>query len=233
MLRRLGTALGVAGDAMEGEDARAMAELAKRVDADVRRSMDRLIAIHDLDGRAAGDVEARLDRDVAHEGPVGEGRAAAMGGILSGAVSGLAADLASGGLTFGAGMLTGAVLGALGGAGVARALNVARGQTDDTVRWDDVFLTRLASSSLLRYLAVAHYGRGRGDYQDGEYPTFWRTRVDAAVAARRDAYAAVWALRGPSCDGERVAQALAPLLRETARDLLSGLYPAAFPAGPA
>ena len=47
-------------------------------------------------------------------------------------MTGLAADLAAGGLTFGAGMLTGAMLGALGGAGIARAFNVARGQTEET-----------------------------------------------------------------------------------------------------
>ena len=69
--------------------------------------------------------------DLAREGPLGEGKAAAVGGIVSGAVTGLVADLAAGGLTFGAGMLTGAIVGALGGAGVARAVNVARGQTED------------------------------------------------------------------------------------------------------
>ena len=155
-----------------------------------------------------------------------------MGGIVSGAVTGLAADLAAGGLTFGAGMLTGAILGALGGAGVARALNVARGQTDEAVRWDDAFLERLVASVLLRYLAVAHYGRGRGDYRDGEYPAYWRPQVEAAVAARRDA-------RSRACSrcADRLAtsrptvEALAPLLAETARAVLADLYPAAFAAG--
>ena len=193
--------------------------------------MERVIALYGLSGRAAGDVEARVADDLAREGPVGEAKAAAVGGIVSGAVTGLAADLAAGGLTFGAGMLTGALLGALGGAGVARVLNVARGQSDDAVRWDDAFLERLVVSVLLRYLAVAHYGRGRGDYRDGEYPAFWRPRVEAAVAARRTEFAGVFALRGPAAEVAPTAEALAPVLAETARAVLADLYPAASAAG--
>jgi hypothetical protein len=231
MLRRLGTALGVGGDAADDDTRRALRALAEPLDADMRGAMAQVIALYGLSGRAAGDVDAWVAEDLAREGPVGEAKAAAVGGIVSGAVTGLAADLAAGGLTFGAGMLTGALIGALGGAGVARALNVARGQSDDAVRWDDAFLERLVVSALLRYLAVAHYGRGRGDYRDGEYPAFWRPRVEAAVAVRRPAFAAVFALRGAGGDAAPVAEALAPVLAETARAVLAELYPAAFAAG--
>ena len=231
MLRRLGTALGVSGDAADDDARRALRALAEPLDADMRDAMERVIALYELSGRAVGDVEARVAEDLAREGPVGEAKAAAVGGIVSGAVTGLAADLAAGGLTFGAGMLTGALLGALGGAGVARALNVARGQADDAVRWDDAFLERLVVSVLLRYLAVAHYGRGRGDYRDGEYPAYWRPRVEAAVAARRAAFAGVFALRGQAAEVAPAAEALTPLLAETARAVLAELYPAAFAAG--
>ena len=170
MLRKLGTALGLSEDPGRNESAQAAAVLTRNVTADMRAAMEALIAIHGLTGRAAAEVEARIERDLAREGPVDEGKAAAMGGVLSGAAAGLAADLAAGGLTFGAGMLTGALLGALGGAGLARAFNVARGQTDETIRWDDAFLERLTTLVLVRYLAVAHYGRGRGSYVDSEAP---------------------------------------------------------------
>ncbi|MFO1315523.1 MAG: DUF3482 domain-containing protein [Burkholderiales bacterium] len=230
-LKKLGAALGIAADADGDAARRAFEQMAAAADQDLRDAMAKLIAIHGLAGRAAGEVEARMAEDVAREGPVGEGKAAAMGGIVSGAVSGLAADLATGGLTFGAGMVTGALLGALGGAGVARAWNVARGQSDDAVRWDDAFLERLVVTSLLRYLAVAHYGRGRGDYRDGEYPAFWRPRVESAVTARRAAFAQVWARRGPGCEPAAAAAALEPLLGEAARAVLAELYPAALAAG--
>jgi hypothetical protein len=228
MLRKVGSALGMGDEVGNRRRADALATLVKALDDDLRTAMQALITVHDLQGQATAAVEARLSSDLAREGPVDEGQAAAVGGIVSGAVTGLAADLATGGLTFGAGMLTGAIVGALGGAGVARAVNVARGQSEDIVRWDDAFLERLVTSSLLRYLAVAHYGRGRGDWRDSEYPSFWRDRVRDAVAVRRTEYAAIFAMRGPPCDTTRIEASLRPLFADTAKALLLQLYPDAF-----
>ena len=232
MLRRIGTALGV-GERRRGRRRAPRAARARRA---ARRRHARRDGTRDCALRTCPAAPSATSRHASPatsraRGPSARRKAAAMGGIVSGAVTGLAADLAAGGLTFGAGMLTGAVLGALGGAGVARALNVARGQSDDSVRWDDAFLERLVGSVLLRYLAVAHYGRGRGDYRDGEYPAFWRPRVEAAVAARRAEFAGVFALRGAAGDVAATAEALAPVLAGTARALLAELYPAAFADG--
>jgi hypothetical protein len=44
----------------------------------------------------------------------------------------------------------------------------------------------MIGDALLRYLAVAHYGRGRGDYEESEHPAFWRTAV-ASLTERRAA----------------------------------------------
>ena len=228
VLRKLGSALGVADDDGTRRQAAALATLVEQLDADLHAATQELLACHDLEGRAAAEVEARVASDLAREGPLGEGKAAAVGGIVSGAVTGLVADLAAGGLTFGAGMLTGAIVGALGGAGVARAVNVVRGQTEDAMRWDDAFLHRLVTSSLLRYLAIAHYGRGRGDWRDSEYPSFWRDRVRDALSMRHAEYTAIFAMRGPPCDVARIEASLRPLLADTARALLLQLYPDAF-----
>jgi hypothetical protein len=124
-------------------------------------------------------------------------------------------------------MLAGAVLGALGGAGVARGVNVARGRTEAAVRWDDAFLDALVVSALLRYLAVAHYGRGRGDWQESEYPPFWRQRAANAVAARRPALAAIWALRAVDGQDSLIESRLRDLVAKIARSLLEELYPGA------
>ena len=229
MLRRLGEAIGVARQDGDAARQRALDTLARALDDDLRRSLDRLLTIHGLEGRAGPEVDARVARDIVTEGRIDEGKAAAVGGIVSGAMTGLAADLASGGLTFGAGMLTGAVLGALGGAGLARGVNVARGTTEDAVRWDDPFLRGLLVSALLRYLAVAHYGRGRGDWQASEYPPFWRARVEAILAERASAVDALLALRAPEEADATQSQARA-FLGEAARALLADLYPAAFAA---
>ncbi len=227
LLTRLGKSLGLARTEGETPEARAAAEMGARLDADLRECTDRLIAIHALEGRAAGDVLARLAADVRRDAPLDEGKAAMMGGVVTGALSGLAADLAAGGLTLGAGMLAGAVLGALGGVGVARGVNVARGRTEAELRWDDAFLDGLVAAALLRYLAVAHWGRGRGEWQESEYPPFWRERVTALVAARGPALAAIWALRAPGGDIRAIEERLREALSALARALLDDLYPGA------
>jgi hypothetical protein len=126
-------------------------------------------------------------------------------------------------------MLTGAVLGALGGAGIARAFNVARGQTDETIRFDDAFVARLCADALLRYLAVAHYGRGRGEWAAGEYPPFWRDAVQTAVE-REGGVASLVALRAAEgCDARLLAKAWQAKLGDIARSVLAALYPDALP----
>lgn len=57
-----------------------MQTLSERLDAGIRASTDRLIAIHHLEGRAAAEVMARLVDDVTADGPVDERKAAVIGG---------------------------------------------------------------------------------------------------------------------------------------------------------
>ena len=226
-LRGIGRSLGIGRDDAEDAKARASRAMASRLDDALRTSTDRLIALHGLDGRAKGEVLARLAAGVSVDAPVDERKAAMMGGVVSGALTGLAADLAAGGLTFGAGMLTGAVLGALGGAGIARGLNLARGKSGAALRWDDGLLNGLVSSAMLRYLAVAHYGRGRGDWTETEYPPFWPPIVAEVVERRRGALADLWSRRESVCDPDAIAHDLAPLLADATREALDRLYPGA------
>ena len=150
-----------------------------------------------------------------------------LGGLVSGALTGLAADLATGGLTFGAGLLTGGLLGALGAAGLARGYNVVRGTTETSVRWSDEFLDGFFASALLRYLAVAHYGRGRGEWAATEHPAFWRDEVAPILESRRAALTMIWAERTGDCDPAQLATALRSELGAAALELLERLYPGA------
>jgi hypothetical protein len=184
-----------------------------------------VIALHQLEGSASQDVLARLAAGTSASAPVNEGKAALMGGIVSGALTGLAADLAAGGLTFGAGMLAGAVMGALGGAGIARGMNAVRGQSGIVVRWDDDVLTGLVRSALLRYLAVAHYGRGRGGWVETEYPPFWQPLVSEIVAARAATLRELWTSREPNCDREALEARVRNVLAGATREALERLYP--------
>ena len=91
----------VAGPKENDDKQRAARALADRLDAALRESTARLIEIHGLEGRAADEVLERLAERVRTDAPMHEGTAAMMGGVLSGALSGLVADLAAGGLTLG------------------------------------------------------------------------------------------------------------------------------------
>lgn len=212
----------------DDEDARAAARvLAGRLDAGVRESTVRLIAIHDLEGRAADEVRDRLADHVRTDSPMHEGKAALMGGVVSGAMTGLAADLAAGGLSLGAGTLIGAIAGALGGAGIARGYNVLRGRTGSAIRWDTELLDGLVAAALLRYLAVAHFGRGRGEWKEGEYPPFWRDVVQRQVDAHRKSLSAIWVRRENEGEGAAIEAELRAILADSARGVLEALYPGA------
>jgi hypothetical protein len=214
------------------EDPAALAQqaLAAQFDEEVRHSTGELIALHGLAGKTEGEILARVAAHYETRLPVDEGKAAVVGGLLSGALAGLKADLATGGLTLGGGLLAGGLLGALGAAGAARAVNLVRGVGTGWVGWSDEALQAIAEAALLRYLAVAHFGRGRGDWAAGESPPHWRDVAIAALAPRRGALAVQWARargNGTGGDAAPLAEALQPLLAEAARDALSRLYPAA------
>lgn len=226
-LRELGKALGLGTEGQATPKQVAMAALAGRLDADIRASTDRLIALHELGGQAREQILTRLAEHYAVRERVSEGKAALWGGVITGALAGLKADLATGGMTFGAGLLTGGVLGALGAAGLARGYNVLRGTEDTQVAWTDEVLDDLAASALLAYLAVAHYGRGRGEWTPSEHPAHWHDVVAAALRERRAEFAALWGARQQAADAQSLAPALQATLTRAARDVLARLYPEA------
>ncbi len=223
-LADLGKAIGLRDAAANDPKSAASEGLAARLDESIRASTDRLIAIHGLAGHASQAVRERMS-GVRLDAPIDEGKAAMMGGFVSGALTGLAADLAAGGLTFGAGLLTGALVGALGGAGIARGMNLARGRSGSMLRWDDAFLQGLVGAALLRYLAVAHFGRGRGDWVETEYPPFWPPLVARIVESRQAAFTAIWAQRGAECSAAMLAPPLRTEMAAAAREILDTLYP--------
>ena len=79
---------------------------------------------------------------------------------------------------------------------------------------------------LMAYLAVAHHGRGRGDWAAVERPGFWAEAVDATLASQREALHAAWALRDPGpADRGALAEALQRWLAQASGELLRTLYP--------
>ena len=224
-LRELGTALGLPRPGEATPKEAAMAALAARLDADIRAGTERLIALHGLGGHARDEIFERLAGHYAISERLSEGKAALLGGAITGALTGLKADLATGGLTLGGGLLIGGVLGALGAAGMARGYNLVRGAEQTDVAWTDEVLDELAASGLLAYLAIAHHGRGRGDWTASAYPAHWQEAVRAALLEHRAGFASLWEQRTGSRSEQELATMLAAELTPAARTILTRLYP--------
>ncbi len=188
--------------------------LAQALDAEWRAGAEQLatwlghISPTEVDGPPSTTV-GRL------KGRLGEGRAAMLGGVVTGALTGLKADLLSGGLTMGAGLVAGGVLGALGAAGMAKGLNVVRGTDRSFATWDEEALTPITAGLLQRYLVLAH----------GLNPAAAQQRLAPVLAQHSMALAALWRGRERRVDNsgeaQRLATQLQPLLRQMVQDSLA------------
>lgn len=201
-----------------GDKQRAMEALADRLDKSTEGLMATLLELHGLEGSAGAEIDRQLEAfAVEGEDLLDPEKGALWGSVLSGAAGGLAADLMSGGLSFGGGMLAGAILGALGGAGLARGFRLIKGDKHPEISWTPIFLERLIRQILLRYLAVAHFGRGRGEFRQLDVSHRWQSLVAAEL--RRDAEA--W--RKILTDDRE----LEALVDRTVRNILIAGYPEA------
>lgn len=231
-----------AGTAADAAQARLMQAVRERVATELAA----LLPLHALQGQthAQAAIQLRVDQLLDVHARLDEKQTAAWGGVITGALAGLKADVASGGLTLGGGMLAGGLLGALAGMGVAKGLNVVRGGGPPWAGLSNHALNALTEAALLRYLAVAHFGRGRGDWQQDPVPEAWLVHVQASLEAYRSGFDAIWSGRdaraatddtGAHADTStaahgragQLAEALAPLLALTLRNALARLYPEA------
>ena len=192
----------------------AMTALMARLESGIASSTAGLLALHRLDAGAAHTLNERVRQAYLVRTPVDARQAGLLGAVVSGAATGLSADLLAGGLSFGAGALLGGVVGALTFAGAAWTFNTSTGRHESRVHFSDEFLRTLVVAGLLRYLAVAHFGRGRGGFVEGEAPGFWQSEVETEVAKH------VW-----RAGDMQASDALATLLQRMATEVLRRLYP--------
>ena len=223
-LREVGKVLGVSRSPQDDAKQQAMAKLADRLNTAIRQSTDELIEANGLVGHATDEVLSRMADHYDVTENLNEGHAAVVGGLVTGALACLKADLLAGGLTLGGGMIAGGVLGALGGAGLARGYNMVRGIDAISVTWTDAVMTRLVQSALLTYLAVAHYGRGRGEWAQSEHPAHWEKTVTDVLGQQHEQFTQFWRKRqnyGP----DALASALQTELTLAMERILIRLYP--------
>ncbi|MGB9109787.1 MAG: DUF3482 domain-containing protein, partial [Telluria sp.] len=115
-------AVGLGRDEQRRQDA-AMASLVERLNRNIADTTSALLRLHRLDPGDAGRINARVREQFAVRAPVDKAQAGLLGAVISGAATGLSADLMAGGLTMGGGALLGAIVGALTMAGAAWGFN--------------------------------------------------------------------------------------------------------------
>ncbi len=210
------------------EKQRGMEALGERLERATGDLMAALLELHGLEGSAGAEIDRQLDAyAVDGEDLLNAEKGAVWGGMVSGALGGLTADFMTGGLSFGGGMLAGMILGALGGAGLARGFKMIRSGKLPEVSWTPVFLESLAAQIILRYLAVAHFGRGRGEFRDHDASHRWQAIVAGALRRRAQDWSEVWEVATAGEERRFVDPYIEEVLDETLRAILVEGYPEA------
>jgi hypothetical protein len=229
------SAAGMIGDVLKlstGEKKRAMGALNERLDRATQELMQQMIGGHGLTGSGAEKIERRIREFEVKGGGLAldERSGALLGGAISGALGGLTADALSGGLSLGGGMIAGAILGALGGAALGKGYRLIKGDQRPAVTWSPAFLDRLCRQVLLRYLAVAHFGRGRGDYRDLEQPAHWSAAVEEELQPWQGRLQKAWSAAEAAADGrgESSSDELLIVVEAVTRAVLARSYPHAY-----
>ncbi|MBL8039514.1 GTPase domain-containing protein [Nitrospira sp. CMX1] len=230
---------GADGSPMDVQKQQAVDSLLKDLVNEVGVTTKAVIALHGLEGDAIGVIQARMEHVEVQRGSQGRGDATlsgtAIGGIggalTSGAYAGLHLDAATGGVSMGlftvAGAVVGGVLGFFGGEAWADRQAV---RTPTPVTWSNEYLNVLVQDVIVRYLAIAHFGRGQGEYvMDPENPRFWVEKVNTLVSKHHTTLHEEWKrLRGqePLSKTEEKPATLAALLTSITLELLWNTYPA-------
>ena len=175
-LRLLGKRLGLfKNETIDDPIGAAQTALASRAADEFCALTDRLIKINSLKGNGVKkELLRRLQSDWIVKSTVPIAPAAVAGALGTGVASGVATDLISGGLSVGLGTLIGPLVVAVGGVGLAATFNHQKQANGTTITWSDDALNHYLSNVVLLYLSISHFGRGRGNWVDNEYPQSWR-----------------------------------------------------------
>lgn len=219
--------LGPVTERLREPQKQAMSRLGERMLTTVTAAVSDLIEMHELSGEAARQIEEVFEDHFDVSRRASKSVLGAAGAAISGALGGLATDALAGGLTFGGGMVAGGIAGLIGAIAAAEGINVFRGEKDESVRWSPRFVTGIIESLVLRYLAVAHFGRGRGEWAETDHPKFWKELVvELTVAEQANVEREV--VRIQKNDSED-PKGLESIINVVAAKSLQRLYPKAFP----
>ncbi|MFZ4764805.1 MAG: GTPase domain-containing protein [Roseimicrobium sp.] len=218
--------LGFQRSALEAEWKEARETLSRSLAGRAEQAMNQLITLHGLEGRdEEGEMLKAAKRDFAEPQQVEAAVWSALSGIASGALAGLVVDLKAGGLTFGGGALLGGLGGGLGAYALIKTFNLVRGE-DEKLHWSREHFREQVKLALLSYLAVAHFGRGRGAWKRDPRPGHWQEVVSGVVETRQETVDAVWRHASRNTVGiASVNEEMETMMRELGKATLANLYP--------
>ncbi|MDO4723488.1 MAG: GTPase domain-containing protein [Comamonadaceae bacterium] len=230
-----------AAPAPNAAEQQAMQQLLLQVQRQEQHCHEALLQLHRLDGRAGQSIREQLSHHFSVQQPLDTRRMGLWGALGSGAAGGLGADLATGGLSMGMGAALGALAGAAAFAGAALGLNKLRARTEHQVTLSQEFLDALLHGSLLQYLAIAHFGRGRGLFTETQTPAHWSDALAQQLQPRLPALHTLWqrlradeagdapptanSSHSPAPALHDAQAALQACISEIAMDTLQALYP--------
>ena len=193
---------------------RAADALGRRLREAVGAANERLIALHGLDGEAAEALRIELG-DVTAPGAARAELAAHRLGRPRGRRARAASPPTSrrAGSRSAAARSSGRSSAPRAGAGSRSEWSCCASDEAPRAAWSRPFAERLATDAVLRYLAVAHFGRGAGSFRVRDHPETFRAAAERAVANRHEG------LRGAS------GAEIVPTLERALREALAQLHP--------
>jgi GTPase SAR1 family protein len=215
---------------VDAEMKSARQELTTRLHHRLVDATNELIRLFGLEGHASPEGQSMQVGQFGLPDKINEPMWSAIGGLAAGLTTGLMADFIAHGFTF----FGGAVLGAIGGGTsaymMAKTYNLVRGTNGNDVRWSAAHFIEQVQLTLLCYLAVSHYGRGRGHWSEGEHPEHWRDLVRETVAQLEERIHQAWKMVGDKKNDqavtlEEVKKRIDSLMTDACAQLLRQLYP--------
>lgn len=218
---RVGIARGELNKEYQDARERLATQLADRITA----ATNNLIRLHGLEGEAAKTLGA-LAKDQFHAPQqVPEAIWSVVGSVAGGAMGGLIADLKMGGMTFGGGALVGGIAAGLGAYALIKSYNLVRGG-DQRLHWSREHFREQVRLAMLTYLAVAHFGRGRGEWQQSAEPAHWNQVVGTVLEEHGEGVDRLWTegvQKGALPDA--LSKSAQPLVSDCLSCVLTRLYP--------
>ncbi|MES2593820.1 MAG: GTPase [Verrucomicrobiota bacterium] len=183
--------IGIGRSELNKEYGDAREQLATRLADRLLSATNRLIELHDLEGEAARRL-GQLTHEQFHVPiKVSETVWSVVGSVAGGAMGGLIADLKMGGMTFGGGALFGGLAAGIGAYALIKSYNLVRG-SDSRLHWSCEHFREQVRLAMLTYLAISHFGRGRGEWQESAEPAHWNSICGQIIDEHAEGITQLW-----------------------------------------